>query len=46
MSVSIPSYLKTYLSAAYNMPAMHDEYAVDCTMLGRNVLTQNPKPKS
>ena len=42
-SICEPSFLKTYSSAACNMTATHDECAVDCTMLVRNIPNLSPK---
>jgi len=39
-----PSFLKTYLSIACNMAITHNECAIDCTTLSKNVV--NPKSNS
>jgi len=40
-----PSYLKSYSPATFNVTVTHDEYAIDCPRLGRNVLHLNLTPK-
>jgi len=42
-----PSFLKTYSSTTCNMTVTHNECAIDCTTLGRNVVNpkRNSKPK-
>ena len=40
-----PSYLKTYLSVICNVTVTHDECAVDCSRLDKNVLNLKPKLK-
>jgi len=41
-STSESSYLKSYSSAACNVTEMHNECAVDCSRLGRNILRVRP----
>jgi len=40
--VSGPSYLKSYSSVTCNVIVTHDEFVVECTRLGVNVLNPNP----
>jgi len=38
------SFLKTYSFTGCSVTVTHDDCAVDCTALGRNILNSEPKP--
>jgi len=45
ISVSGPTYLKIYSSVTCNVRVTHDEFVVERTRFGINVLNPKPKPK-